>query len=276
MAGKTFIHPFDDPHIMCGQGTIGLEILADLPDPDAIVIPIGGGGLAGGIAIGVKSLHPRTRIIGVQAEACPSALAARNTGEPVRVDANRSIADGIAVKQVGALNFPILRDLVDDVVLVNEEEIAEAVLMLLERKRILAEGAAAVGVASLLHSKLRLPSGSKVVLVISGGNVDIPLLDRIIRQGLFKNGRIVRFCVCLDDIPGTLSRLLGLLASLKANVLHIHHDRNSGDLPIHLSRVELEIETKGPQHIRDITAQLKAHGYSIQTRSPWSISRQAP
>jgi threonine dehydratase len=276
MTGKTFIHPFDDPHIICGQGTIGLEILADLPDPDAVVIPVGGGGLAGGIAVAVKSLHPRTRIIGVQAEACPSAFAARNAGEPVRVDAHRSIADGIAVKQLGALTFPILRDLLDDVVLVNEEEIAGAVLMLLERKRILAEGAAAVGIASLLHSKLRLPSGSKIVLVISGGNVDIPLLDRIIRQGLFKNGRIMRFCVCLDDTPGTLSRLLGLVASLKANVLHIHHDRNSGNLPIYLSQVELEVETRGPEHILDITAKLSAHGYSIQTRSPWVFSRREP
>lgn len=272
--GRTFIHPFDDPEIICGQGTIGLEILEDLPDPQTIVVPIGGGGLIAGIAVAVKALYPRARIIGAQAKACPSAAEARSAGKPVKVEALRSIADGIAVKQVGDLTFPILRDLVDEVVLVDEDEIAEAVLMLLERKRILAEGAAAVAVAALLHSKIPLTSPGNIVLVISGGNVDIPLLDRIIRQGLFRNGRIMRFGICLDDVPGTLSRLLGLVARLKANVLRIRHDRSSGELPIHLTRVEFEIETKGPDHIREITSQLRRHGYSIQISSPWSSTGQ--
>ncbi len=263
--GRTFIHPFDDPDIICGQGTIGLEILQDLPEPYAIVVPVGGGGLVSGIAVAVKALNPQTRIIGVQAEACPSAVEARRTGVARSVQARRSIADGITVKQVGVNTLPILRDLVDEVVLVNEDEIAAALLMLLERKRILAEGAAAVSVAALLQSRFAFPPAAKIVLVISGGNVDIPLLDRIIRQGLFKNGRIMRFTIFLDDVPGTLSRLLTLVATLKANVLHIHHDRSSGELPIHLSRVELEVETRGPEHIGEIIEKLKERGYCIQS-----------
>ncbi|MCU0586905.1 MAG: threonine ammonia-lyase [Syntrophobacteraceae bacterium] len=272
--GRTFIHPFDDPDIICGQGTIGLEVLEDLPDVDVVVAPIGGGGLISGIAVAMKALSPRTRVIGIQASACPSAWEARRAGAAVNVDAQRSIADGIAVKEVGALNLPILTHLVDGVELVSEEEIADAVLMLLERKRILAEGAAAVGIAALLRARLDIRPGTRVAVVISGGNVDVPLLDRIIRQGLFKNGRIMRFSICLDDVPGTLSRLLDLVAALKANVLHIHHDRSSGHLPIQLSRVELEVETRGPEHIRQIAARLEESGYSLHglpdhgTRAP--------
>ena len=266
--GRSFIHPFDDPDIICGQGTIGLEILEDLPEPDAVVVPIGGGGLISGIAVAVKALSPRTQVIGVQARACPSAFEARKAGAALSVEADRSIADGIVVREVGGLNFPILNRLVDDVQLVNEDEIADALLMLLERKRILAEGAAAVGVAALLQSRLCIPPAARIAVVISGGNVDIPLLDRIIKQGLFRNGRIMRFIICLDDVPGTLSSLLGLIADLKANVLHIHHDRSSGDLPIQLSRVELEIETRGHEHIGEIADKLREHGYSIQPPPP--------
>ncbi len=262
--GRTFIHPFDDPDIVCGQGTIGLEILEDLPEPDAIVVPVGGGGLISGIAVAVKTLNPRTQVLGVQSEACPSALAAREAGAPVNVEARRSIADGIAVREVGALNFPILERLVDGIQVVGEEEIAEAVLMLLERKRILAEGAAAVGVAALLQEKFCIPRAARIAVVISGGNVDIPLLDRIIKQGLVRNGRIMRFAVCLEDEPGTLSRLLTLIADLEANVLHIHHDRGSGDIPIQLSRVQLEIETRGPEHVREISERLREKGYAVQ------------
>ncbi len=274
--GRTFIHPFDDPDIICGQGTIGLEILQDLPDVHAIVVPVGGGGLVSGIAVAVKMQDSHCRIIGVQAENCPSAFEAVRTGVARSVEARRSLADGITVKQVGANNLPILRDLVDEVVLVNEDEIANALLMLLERKRILAEGAAAVGVAALLQSRFSFPPEAKIALVISGGNVDIPLLNRIIRQGLFRNGRIMRFTICLDDVPGTLNRLLGLVANLKANVLHIHHDRSSGELPIHLSRVELEVETRGPEHIREIESRLAQHGYSIQIGSSGRSPGQKP
>jgi threonine dehydratase len=264
-AGRMFIHPFDDPYILTGQGTIGLEIFEDLPDPDAIFVPIGGGGLISGIATAAKALKPRVRIIGVQAAACPSAHRASTDGKVVRVDAHKSIADGIAVKQVGDLTFPIIREKVDDIVLVEEDRIAAALLMLLERKKVLAEGAGAVSLAALLDGSAPMEEGSKVVLVISGGNVDSPLLDRIIRKGLVRNGRIMRLSVCLDDVPGALAGLLAVIGRLKANVFHIHHDRTGRDLPVYLSRVDLELETRGPEHIREIARKLQEAGYPLQT-----------
>ena len=267
-AGKTFIHPFDDPDIITGQGTIGMEILEDLPDTDVIFVPVGGGGLASGIAIAAKAIRPEVHIIGVQTEACPGAHRARERGRPTRVDAAKSIADGIAIKQVGNLTFSILQEKVDDIVLVKEEEIAEAILMLLERKKILAEGAGAVPLAALLGDSMKVQKGGKVVLVISGGNVDSPLLDRVIRKGLFCHGRIMRISVCLEDVPGSLARLLAIIARLKANVLNISHARSERDLAIHLSRVELEIETRGQDHIREILDELENTGYEINVQGP--------
>lgn len=262
--GKTFIHPYDDPDIINGQGTIGIEILEDLKDPDAIFVPIGGGGLVSGIAVACKSLRPETRIIGVQAAACPSAHTAVSQGRPLRVEAGKSMADGITVKQVGDITFPIIREMVDEIILVDEEQIAASVLMLLERKKVLAEGAGAVPLAALLNGSARLGRGCKAVLVISGGNVDSPLLDRVIRKGLFRDGRIMRFSVCLDDTPGSLASILTLIARQKANVLHIHHYRSGSDLPVYLSHVELELETRGPDHIGEVSEVLTRAGYAIR------------
>lgn len=267
-AGRTFIHPFDDPDIIAGQGTIGIEILEDLPDTDIILVPIGGGGLVSGIAIAAKALRSEVHIIGVQTEACPGAYQARENGRPTRVDAKKSIADGIAVKQVGDLTFPIIQEKVDEIVLVKEEEIAEAILMLLERKRILAEGAGACPLAALLGGYVKLNKGQKAVLVISGGNVDSHLLDRVIRKGLFCHGRIMRISVCLEDVPGSLSRLLHIIAQIKANVLNIYHARSERDLAIHLSRVELELETRGQDHIREILDELENAGYEVNVQGP--------
>lgn len=262
--GMTFIHPYDDPDIITGQGTIGLEIFEDLPDADMIFVPVGGGGLISGIASAAKAIRPEVRIIGIQTEACPGAYWARVHGRPTRVDAGKSIADGIAVKQVGDLTFPIIQKKVDEIALVKEEEIAEAILMLLERKRILAEGAGAVPFAALLGDYVKIKKGRKVVLVISGGNVDSPLLDRIIRKGLFCHGRIMRISICLEDVPGSLAQLLAVIARLKANVLNIYHARSERDLAIHLSRVELELETRGPDHIREVLDALESAGYRIE------------
>ena len=262
--GMTFIHPYDDPDIITGQGTIGLEIFEDLPDADMIFVPVGGGGLISGIASAAKAIRPEVRIIGIQTEACPGAYRARVHGRPTRVDAGKSIADGIAVKQVGDLTFPIIQKKVDEIALVKEEEIAEAILMLLERKRILAEGAGAVPLAALLGDYVKIQKGRKVVLVISGGNVDSTLLDRIIRKGLFCHGRIMRISVCLEDVPGSLAQLLAVIARLKANVLNIYHARSERDLAIHLSRVELELETRGPDHIREVLDELENAGYHIE------------
>jgi threonine dehydratase len=262
--GMTLIHPFDDPEVIAGQGTIALEILSELPDPDLIIVPVGGGGLIGGIAAAAKSIRPKTRIIGVQAEACPSAHRSRESGEVIRVESRRTIADGIAVKQPGELTFQIIQEKVDEIFLVEEEQIAHAVLTLLERKNILAEGAGAVPVGALLDPSVSIPQGSKVVLVISGGNVDTPLLDRILRQGLLRNGRMMKFGVILDDVPGSLAQLLTLVASLQANVLQIYHHRSEVNLPIYTSRVELELETRGWDHLNEITDALREAAYSIE------------
>lgn len=264
--GRTFIHPYDDRDIIAGQGTVGLEILEDLPDPDLVVVPVGGGGLISGIASAIKPLRPETRIIGVQAAACPSAFEALRAGRRVSVEAKKSIADGISVKEVGEANLPIIREHVDKVVLVEEEEIASAVLALLERKKVLAEGAGAAPLAALLASKLALPAGGKVVLVISGGNLDPPLMERVIRQGLLNNGRMMRFSACIEDVPGSLARLLDLVAVTGGNVLHIHHARGGKDLSLFKTRVDLEVETRGFGMIEEIKVALRAAGYEVVVR----------
>jgi len=263
---KTFIHPFDDPDIIAGQGTVALEILEDLKEVDSILVPIGGGGLISGVALAAKTIRPQVNIIGVQSAACPSAYESYRKGKITRVESEQSIADGISVKQVGELNFHIIRNFVDDVVLVEEDHIAAAILLLLERKKILAEGAGAVSLGALLNGSVSVPPGSRVVLLISGGNVDSSLLGRMLGQGLLKNGRIMRFRVRLDDTPGTLAKLLALISDLKANVLHVYHDRNIRGLPIYDIRVDLELETRGPGHVDEIAGRLNAAGYELELR----------
>jgi len=263
---KTFIHPFDDPDIIAGQGTVALEILEDLKEVDSILVPIGGGGLISGVALAAKTIRPQVNIIGVQSAACPSAYESYRKGKIARVESKQSIADGISVKQVGELNFHIIRNFVDDVVLVEEDHIAAAILLLLERKKILAEGAGAVSLGALLNGSVSVPPGSRVVLLISGGNVDSSLLGRMLGQGLLKNGRIMRFRVRLDDTPGTLAKLLALISDLKANVLHVYHDRNIRGLPIYDIRVDLELETRGPGHVDEIAGRLNAAGYELELR----------
>ena len=265
-SGKTLIHPFDDSDIIAGQGTVGLEILEDIKEPDIVVVPIGGGGLISGIAEAIKANHPLTKIIGVETAVCPSARESLIKRKPVVVQSGPSIADGISVKQIGGKNFDIVKNLVDDVVLVEEEQIAAAILMLLEQKKILAEGAGAVSLAAVMNKSIAIPKGAKVVLVISGGNVDSSLLGRIINQGLSKHGRILRFQVTLTDTPGALATLLNLVAELKANVLHIYHDRNVRDLPINITRVNLEVETRGQEHIDEILSAIEKAGYTIVQR----------
>jgi threonine dehydratase len=265
--GKTFIHPFDDPSIIAGQGSIGLEIMEELPNVDLIAVPVGGGGLVAGISVAARAVRPEIRIIGVQAERCPSALKAVETGERITVEAIRSIADGITVKQIGSIPFDIVRKEVDQIVLASEDRIAEAVIMLLERKKILAEGAGAVCVAALLSGTIKAPPEAKAALVISGGNIDISLLDRVIRKGLSRNGRIMRFSVRLDDVPGALAKLLGIIAGAKANVFQIYHNRGGADMSIDQSLVELEIETRNFEHIREIEAVLNQTGYHMELRA---------
>ena len=266
--GRTFVHPYDDEEVITGQGTIGLEIMEDLPDADYILVPVGGGGLIAGIATAAKTIRSAIHVVGVQSSACPSAIEAVKAGRPVELKAEErgSLADAIMVTRVGDAAFSIIQRLVDEIVMVNEDQIASAVLMLLERKRILAEGAGAVPLAALLGGVLEIAKGSRVVLVISGGNVDSLILDRIIAKGLLQDGRMMRFSVCLEDVPGSLARLLGLIASLQANVFHIHHARNQWGLPINFTHVDLELETKGFGHIKEIEEAMKRAGYRLNLR----------
>ncbi len=263
----TFIHPFDDPDIIHGQGTLALEIFEDLPDTDLIIVPVGGGGLISGIATAARSICPAAKIIGVQAANCPSAHQSLKAGRITKVKARLSIADGINVKQTGLITFGLMKQYVDEIRLVDEGEIARAILLLLERKKVLAEGAGAVALAAVLNPQFKIPSKSKVVLIISGGNVDSSLLDRIINQGLIQSGRILRLSIYLEDRPGALSKLLERIAALQANVLNIHHERGSKTLPLYTTRVEMELETRGQNHLEKILAQLNVDGYQLESKS---------
>lgn len=261
----TFIHPYDDPLVIAGQGTVGLEIFEDLPQTDLVVVPVGGGGLIAGIATAMKYLVPAARVVGVQAAACPSASTALEEGGPVTVEAHPTIADGIRVKRTGKLTFPALRDIVDDVVLVEEQAIVDAILQLLERKKVLSEGAGASPLAALLSGKVPVREGEKVVLVISGGNVDTFLLERILKKGLYANGRMVQLSVPVDEGVNSISLLLQILAREGAVVNRIDQERSAPDLPVHRMRVILELEIRGRSHLKALIAALNDSGFPVQS-----------
>ena len=262
--GQLFIHPYDDDAVIAGQGTIALEILADLPETDMIVVPVGGGGLIAGIATAAKAKKSGIVIIGAQAHECASAIEAIALGVPCRIQAGKTIADGIRVAETGSHTLPIIRDYVDHLVLASEEEIADAMLLLLERKHIVAEGAGAVPLAALMNGSVDVKPGSNVVLVISGGNIESAQLFKVIRRALARQGRIMHFSVILDDHPGTLVRLLAVIAQERGNILHIHHSPGENELPVMMARVNIELETRGPDHISAIKKGLADNGYEIR------------
>ncbi len=264
--GKLFVHPFDDEQVIAGQGTIGIEILKEVPDVEAIVIPVGGGGLVSGIATIIKKRRPRVKIIGVQSIHAPSAFYSLKRKKIVEVKVKPTLADGIAIRRVGEITFPMIQKGVDEMVTVDEDEIASAILMLMERKQVVAEGAGAAPLAALLSGRSKVKS-KRVVLLISGGNIDVHLLDRIIEKGLAQTGRLVRFTILLRDVPGALANLTRLVAQHHANILHIIHERAAKDIPIEFSKVILVLETRGSDHIREIRGGLKEKGYSLQTPS---------
>lgn len=264
--GKTFIHPFDDEEVIAGQGTIGIEILKEVPGVEAIIVPIGGGGLISGIATIVKKKRPRVKIIGVQSVHAPSAFYSLKRKKIVEMKVKPTLADGIALRRLGELTFPIIKKRVDEIVTVTEEEIASAILMLMERKRLVAEGAGATPLAALLSKRWKTDA-NMVVLVISGGNIDVNLLDRIIEKGLTQTGRMVRFEILLRDVPGSLVKLLSLIAQQQANILHIIHERAARDVPIGSSKVILVLETRGEDHIQMIRDGLKEKGYPLKMLS---------
>jgi len=261
--GLVFIHPFDDSRVIAGQGTIGLELCEQVPDLEAVLVPVGGGGLAGGIGVALKALRPGTRLIGVQAEEVPGMRAALDAGERVTVPSAPTIADGIAVRRVGEHTLALARRYLDGVVTVSEEEIANAILLLLEIEKTVVEGAGAVALAALVNKRVSL-EGRAVVLLLGGGNIDVNLIARIIERGLVKDGRIVRLAVMLRDRPGALARLAELVAEARANVLHINHDRAFSRARLGETEVEITLETSGRDHIEAIKRHLLAAGYTVE------------
>ena len=262
--GLTFIHGFNDPWVVAGQGTIGLELYEQNPDLHAVVVPVGGGGLIAGIALILKTLNPKIHIIGVQAEAVPSMKAALEKGGPIRLPPATTIADGIAVREVGETPFALAKHYVDDIVTVNEGEIANAVLLLLETEKTVAEGAAAVPLAAVINKKTGLAE-SNVAIVITGGNIDMNLISRIIEKGLIQDGRLTRLSVVISDRPGALAQLAQRIAELGANILQIGQTRGFGEVAINETEVELILETTGPDHIARLREALHKDSFRIHT-----------
>jgi threonine dehydratase len=262
-----FVHPFDDPRVIAGQGTIGLELLAQVPDLDAVLVPVGGGGLIGGIGVAIKSTRPEVAVIGVQSQEIAAMRSALTAGARVSVPAATTIADGIAVRRVGEGPFELARRYVDQVVTVTEEEIANAILLLLEIEKTVVEGAGAVPLAALANRRVAL-AGRTVALVLSGGNIDVNVIARVIERGLVKDGRLVRLRVRLRDRPGTLARLATLVAAARANVLRIEHDRAFSRAPVGDTEVELTLETSGTAQIEALKLQLTEAGYIVEEVAP--------
>jgi len=259
--GWTLVHAFDDEDVIAGQGTLGLEILSQSPDLDAIVVPIGGGGLIGWIACAAKESSPGIKVYGVQPSKIPSMKAAVAAGKPVTLNATTTIADGIAVRRAGERTLPLVQKYVDDIVTVEEEEIANAILLLLEREKTLAEGAGASSMAAVLNRKLPL-TGKKVAVLVCGGNIDVTLLARIIERGLVKDGRLVRLRIHLTDYPGALYRLTGILAEHRANIVETAYDRAYHGVNLGDTAIDITMETRGPEHINELLSALSSGGYT--------------
>jgi threonine dehydratase len=259
--GMTFIHPFDDEVVIAGQGTMGLEIMQQVPDIEAVIAPIGGGGLIAGVACAVKETNPKVRVIGVQPARLPSMKAAVAEGHSVTLSPAATIADGIAVRRAGEKTLPLVQKYVDEIVTVDEEEIANAILLLLEHEKTLAEGAGAAAIAALINHKTGL-SGKKVAVLVCGGNIDVSLLSRIMERGLVKDGRLVRLRVHLPDYPGALHRLTGILAQHRANIVETSYDRAYYGVNLGDTAIDITMETRGPEHIAELLSALSANGYA--------------
>ena len=257
----TLIHAFDDDAVIAGQGTLGLEILQQHPDIEVLVVPIGGGGLIAGIACAAKETNPSVLVFGVQPARIPSMKAAVAQGKPVTLESAKTIADGIAVRRAGERTLPLVQKYVDDIVTVEEEEVANAILLLLEREKTLAEGAGAAALAAVLNHKLPIAAKRAAVLVC-GGNIDVTLLSRIIERGLVKDGRLVRLRVHLPDYPGALYRLTGILAEHRANIVETAYDRAYHGVTLGDTAIDITMETRGPDHISELLSALVSAGYT--------------
>jgi threonine dehydratase len=259
--GLTMIHPFDDLAVIAGQGTIGLEMLQQVPRLEAVVAPVGGGGLISGIAVALKTLCPTLRVIGVEADHAASAVRSHQAGQIVELSAIKTIADGIAVKRVGDLTFALMERYVDELVTVSDEDIAAAILLYMERIRVVVEGAGAASLAALVSHKVQL-DGRCTGVVVSGGNIDVQMVAKIIEKGLVRTDRLLRITVELLDVPGALGRLSTLLGRLRANILQISHDRLTSDLPLDRAFVDISLDTRNREHQQEVMQALDQAGYA--------------
>lgn len=260
--GYTFVHPFDDEDVIAGQGTIGLELLEQLPELDAVIVPIGGGGLISGVAFAIKHLNPNVKIYGVQASGAPSMLNSIEHNKIERMGFVRTIADGIAVKEPGEHTFEYCHKYVDEIVTVNDDEISTAILALIEQHKLIAEGAGAVAVAAAMFNKVPI-KGKKAICLVSGGNIDVTILSRVIGRGLQKSGRSYTMTIELVDKPGQLQHVSEIIARTGANVVSVHHERVSHTADINGCYLRLEMETRNQEHIDQIQYTLTAAGYKI-------------
>ena len=260
--GYTFVHPFDDINVIAGQGTIGLEIMEEMSDVDAIVVPIGGGGLISGVAFAAKKLNPNIKVYGVQAAGAPSMYNSIKEGKIIKLDSVNTIADGIKVMEPGENTFKLVSESVDEIVTVTEDEISSAILALIEQQKMIAEGAGAVSVAAVMFNKLPV-KGKKVVCVVSGGNIDVTILSRVIKRGLMNTGRSASLCIELMDKPGQLEMVSKIIADCGGNVISVHHERASEIADINGCYLRLVLETKNFDHIAMIEKSLKDNGFKL-------------
>ena len=265
--GRTYVHAFDDPVVMAGQGTLGLEIADDCPDLDTVVVPIGGGGLISGVAVAIKEQLPDVRVVGVQAEGAASAAKSLEAGEVTEIDSVDTIADGIATRSVGDRTLEVMEEYVDEVVTVDDREIALALTLLLERAKTLVEGAGAVALAAVLSDAFEYDDGETIVAALCGGNIDLNRLGTVIRRGLVQMGRYLKITIDLKDRPGELERVSSIVARTGANVYAVHHDRTSRDVAVNAAELELELETDDAEHAADIVDALEADGYEVEILS---------
>jgi len=261
--GRVYVDAFDDEYVMAGQGTIGLEIADDLPEVDTVVVPIGGGGLISGIATALETQDADARVVGVQAEGASSVATSLQKGEPTRLDSVDTIADGIAVGKVGSKTFPVIEERVDEVVTVSDDEIATALVLMLERGKTLVEGAGATTLAALLEKRFDYEADEVVVPVLSGGNIDLNLLTTVIMRGLVDQGRYVKLRTVLKDRPGSLNDLLRVVADERANIYAIQHDRTNRDIAMNATEVELDLETRGPDHVDRLLDRIREEGFAV-------------
>jgi threonine dehydratase len=259
--GMTFIHPFDDPLVMAGQGTIGLELLEQIEGLEAVVVPIGGGGLIGGIACAVKESKPGVRVIGVQTSRLPSMRDAVAAHHPVTLEPATTIADGIAVRRAGEVTFPVVEKYVDEIVTVDEDEIASAILTLLEREKTLAEGAGATALAAVLQRRTSLAAGTRTAVLVCGGNIDVTLLSRIIERGLVQDGRLIRLRIHLLDKPGALTELTTLIASHRVNIVDTLYNRAYYGVNLGDTAIDITMETRGREQVEELLLAMSEAGY---------------